>query len=277
MTRRAVAALLALSIAGHAAAQSAAEAFLSVCGNPKVSAQEAVRTCSRALATGDLTREQEAAAALNLGAAWVSLDSPAQAIAAYDRALAARPGWAIALAGRAAARVATGDLPGAAADWNAAVRAAPDDATVLGGRGAFRLTAGDAEGALADFDRARSRAPRDRDIAFNRALALGELGRDAEAEAGFTAILAAHPDDHGARLNRARLRAGSDPQAALADYAAIVAAAPGWSQPLVEQGALLDALGRRGEADASFRRAWELGHRSEALTARIQAMGAGAP
>jgi tetratricopeptide (TPR) repeat protein len=277
MIRCAAAALLALSIAGPAAAQSAAEAFLSVCGNPKASAQEAVRTCSRALATGDLTREQEAAAALNLGAASMALDSPAQAVAAYDRALAARPGWAVALAGRASAKAATGDLSGAAADWDAAVRAAPDDATVRGGRGAFRLTVGDAEGALEDLDRAKSRAPKDRDIAFNRALALGELGRDAEAVAVFSAILAAHPDDHGARLNRARLRAGPDPQAALADYATIIAAAPSWSQPLVEQGALLDALGRRAEADASFRRAWELGHRSEALTARIQAMGVGAP
>ena len=115
--------------------------------------------------------------------------------------------------------------------------------------------------------------PGDAALTFNRALALAALGRDAEAEAGFSRVIAADPQDTGAWLNRARLRAARDPLAALADYDRAVALAGGWSQPLVERGALLDSLGRTAEADADFRRAWELGHRSEALNARILAMG----
>jgi tetratricopeptide (TPR) repeat protein len=203
----------------------------------------------------------------------IALEAPDQAVAAYDRALQARPGWALAYAGRAGAREKLGDFPGAAVDWNLAVQAAPDDPVVLGGRGAFRLTAGNPTGALEDFDRARSRAPRDRDLTFNRALALAELGRDAEAEAAFTSVLQARPDDAGARLNRARLRAGPNPQGALDDFSAVIAAQPKWSQPLVERGALLESMGRVAEAEADYRRAWELGHRSDALTERITRMG----
>ncbi|PKP65150.1 MAG: hypothetical protein CVT86_03370, partial [Alphaproteobacteria bacterium HGW-Alphaproteobacteria-8] len=73
--------------------------------------------------------------------------------------------------------------------------------------------------------------------------------------------------------NRARLRAARDPQAALADYDRAVALAGAWSQPLVERGALLDSLGMTDAANADFRRAWELGHRSEALSARMLEMG----
>jgi hypothetical protein len=36
---------------------------------------------------------------------------------------------------------------------------------------------------------------------------------------------------------------------------------------------LLDAMGRRDEADRDFRRAWELGHRNELLTERMLEMG----
>lgn len=261
--------IIATLAAGSAQAQSAAEAFLSVCGNPRSSVAEAARTCRLALDTGRLTPEQEAAAALNLGAAMLETDNPEAAQSAYERALGVRPNWAPALAGRAAARAARGDAGGAAVDWNRAVDAAPDDPRIRGDRGAFRLSQGNAAGALEDIQRARAVKPGDPVLLFNLGLALGELQRDAEAEAAFSAVIAADPADAAAWLNRARVRLGRDRAAALADLNEAVARAGGWTQPLVERGALLDAMGRRAEADADFLRAFELGHRSEALNERV--------
>lgn len=270
----ALAALAMLTAAQPAAAQSAeGKAFLSVCGDRRASAAEVVRTCRLALREGSLDRAQRAGAALNLGAALMELDQPEQAIAAYGEALDAQPNGALALSGRAEARVAAGDLAGAAQDWRAAVASAPADGRILTSHGAFLLRTGDPAGALAAFEAALMRDPRARDARFNRGLALAELGRDGEAIAAFTAIILRDPEDLGAWMNRGRLRAASSPEAALTDFNRAVALAGDWSQALVERGALLDAMGRRAEADADFRRAWELGHRSEALNARIVAMG----
>lgn len=268
----AAAAAIAPAVA-PAVARAQAEGFLSVCGNRAASVAEVARTCRMALDTGALTPEQAVAAAINLGGALLDLGQPGPARDAYDGALALKPASALALAGRAEARAALGETGPAAVDWNRAVDLAPNDAALRAARGAFRLRAGNPGGALADFEMALARDPDDLSLVFNRALALAELGRDAEAEAGFSRVIAADPQDTGAWLNRARLRAARDPLAALADYDRAVALAGDWSQPLVERGALLDALGRTGAADADFRRAWELGHRSEALNARILAMG----
>lgn len=266
-------ALLALLLAAPAPVRAQAEGFLSVCGDRRASAAEVARTCRLALNTGALTLEQEVAAAINLGGALLDLDQPAPAREAYDRALALNPASALALAGRAEARAALGETGPAAVDWNRAVDLAPQDMGLRAARGAFRLRAGNPVGALEDFSRAQGARPDDLSLTFNRALALAELRRDAEAEALFSRVLAADPADTGAWLNRARMRAARDPSAALADYDRAVALAGDWSQPLVERGALYDSLGMTEAADADFRRAWELGHRSEALSARMLEMG----
>ena len=247
---------------------------LTMCGNPAEPPERAERWCSEAL-NGRLTPRQTALAALNLGLARLQLDDPARAEEAFDRALAADPSEVRALGGRAQAREAQGNLPGAAVDWNAALARASRDADLLAGRGAFRLRAGNPSGAAADFDAAARLEPREPRHRFNLGLALAELGRDAEAERAFSQVIAADPTDAGAWLNRARLRAVPDPQRALADFDKAVALGGEWSLPWFERGVLKDAMGRKAEADADFRRAWELGHRSEFLDERIRAMGVG--
>lgn len=68
------------------------------------------------------------------------------------------------------------------------------------------------------FGRAIAADARHTDASFERAAALMDLGRLAEAEAGFSSYLDARPDDADARLNRGRLRLALDrPDAALAD------------------------------------------------------------
>lgn len=262
--------LLAAALAAAPAVQ-ADDAALAVCGDPREPPERAARFCRQAL-DGRLGQREEALAALNLGLALLQMESPALAIAAFDRALGADPAEARALAGRAQAREATGALPQAAVDWNRAVALAPSEPAILSGRGAFRLRAGNAEGALADFSDARRAEPRNRSHEFNRGLALAELGRDDEAERAFSTVIAADSSDVGAWLNRARLRAGRDREAALRDFDAAVERAGDWPLPLFERGILLDAMGRRDAADRDFRRAWELGHRSAFLEERMAQM-----
>ena len=264
--------LLWLALADPAAGQGASA--LSMCGNPSEPPERAERWCSQAL-NGRLTPQQTALAALNLGLARLQLGDPVRAEEAFDRALLADPAEARALGGRAQAREAQGNLPGAAVDWNAALARAPRDADLLAGRGAFRLRAGNPAGAVADFETAARQEPRETRHRFNLGLALAEVGRDAEAERAFSQVIAADPTDAGAWLNRARLRAVPDPQRALADFDRAVAVGGEWSVPWFERGVLKDAMGRKAEADADFRRAWELGHRSEFLDERIRAMGLG--
>ncbi|MGF1658233.1 MAG: tetratricopeptide repeat protein [Rubrimonas sp.] len=271
MSRFALAALLALLTA--APGPAVANAFLALCGDPSAPAAQVAGACRRALEAGGLTRSQEAAAALNLGAAFLELGQPQQAEEAYDRALAVDPRAALALGGRARAREELGKAPLAAVDWNRAVDLAPRDAELRTGRGAFRLRAGNAQGALEDFDLALRASPRDRDATFNRGLALAALGRDAEAEQAFSAVLRADQGDVGAWLNRARIRASRDRAAALADFDQAVARAPEWSTPWFERGVLLEAMGRSDEAARDFRRAFELGHSSAYLTEKMLELG----
>jgi tetratricopeptide (TPR) repeat protein len=227
------------------------------------------------LRQGGLTAAEQARVATNLGSALLSLDRPRRAAEAFDRALAADPSIVEALAGRARAHERNGDRPRAAVDWNRAIALAPLDPEMLVGRGAFRLRAGNAAGALADFDAAQRRSPRDMAIAFNRGLALAELGRDTEAERMFSAVARSSPDDAAAWLNLGRMRVSRDREAALDDFDRAVAAAGDWSTPYLERGALLRAMGRSEDANRDFRRAWELGHRSEFLNARMLEMGEG--
>jgi tetratricopeptide (TPR) repeat protein len=269
MTRSFLAASAALFLASPAIAN---DALVARCGDPSAPAQQAARACADAL-RGDLPTAQRALVALNLGLARLTLDNPRGALDAFEQALAADPGEARALAGRGRARAALGRLPLAAVDFNRAVALSPRDPDILGGRGAFRLRAGNPVGALADFDAARRLDPREPLHDFNRGLALARLGRVAEAERAFSAVIRAAPDDAEAWLQRGRLRGAAQPSEAAADLERAIALRPEWGRARYERGLLREALGQQAAAEEDFRRAWELGHRDEALEERIRALG----
>jgi len=142
MRRHALALLLFLP--GPAPAQDAE--LLRQCGDVATPAHLAMRACRAVLRQGGLSRDQEVAVALNLGALSLQAEAAQQALEAYDRALARDPGSALAMAGRADALALAGDAPRAAVAWNRAVDAAPQDPDMHAGRGAFRLRHGDPEG-----------------------------------------------------------------------------------------------------------------------------------
>lgn len=105
-----------------------------------------------------------------------------EALAAYDRALAVRPGYR-------AAQMARDETRGLLAE-------------ALNRRGNDARAAGRADNALADYDRALALAPHYADARNNRAVALWGLGRLGEALAGFDAALAVKPDYVEAHYNR---------------------------------------------------------------------------
>lgn len=274
-SRRRLAALLLPALALGCAASPGTTGyrpFLELCGDPARPPGQAAQVCARALAAGGLSPEAEAGAAVNLGAALLDLGRPARAEAAYSRALSTGARAALAHEGRAKAREALGRLDEAAADWDRAAALAPSDPVTLTGRSAFRLRRGDAAGALADAEAGLARAPASVDLRVNRALALAALGREAEAEAALSAALRDAPEDARLRATRARLRAGRDPAGAVADYDRAIAARPDWAEAWFERGRLLDRLGRRGQAEEDFRRAWELGLRDPELAERVATM-----
>lgn len=97
-----------------------------------------------------------------------------EAIAAYDAALAADPRFAVALAGRAAARFEAGDIPGALADLDRAIDLG-EDAALLYNRAAALQAAGRWSHALADLEKAALLDPADPDIQADRERCLAHL------------------------------------------------------------------------------------------------------
>jgi hypothetical protein len=95
--------------------------------------------------------------------------------------------------------------------------------------------------------------------AINRAAALRQLGRDEEAAPLLRRALAAAPGDPDAnyRLGQIEL-AESDLDAALALFDRSLAGAPDYVRALLARAACLEKLGRRDEAEASYRRAIEI-------------------
>ena len=90
----------------------------------------------------------------------------------------------------------------------------------------------------------------------------------------FGGVLRDAPGDAAAHLARGRtLAAQGNLPGALRDFAAAARLRPDWPAPPLARGRALDAAGRAREADVAFRKAFELGDRSDWLRARVQGLG----
>lgn len=270
----AAAAAIAVCAAGAAAAQPAGvDAFLENCASRELSPSEAARFCTLAIASGELDPPTRARALLNRGAAMADQGGFERALGDYGGAARIAPdlfevwpnkGWALIRLGR----------PGEAVEsFSRALALRPDDVNAKIGRGAAHLRAGAAEIALLDLEDALARAPDSTHALYERGLALKALGLSGEAEASFTALLRRAPRDVPALLERAALRETMFPEGAIADYETSIGLSPENKTAHYRLGRLLDRLGRRAEADALLRRAWQLGWRDEWLHARMMALG----
>jgi len=207
------------------------------------------------------------------------------------------------------ARKALGDRDGALADLDRAIEGLPDEVALRVARSTLRASAGDGEGALADAEAAVELDPTDvtlhercgrlalaigqhqraadaygvaRRIAIEagelpdvehlagEALALGQLGRHAEALASLDHALAIAPDDPTLHCNRGWLLhvAGRDVEA-LADLDRAIALDPGYAKALQNRATIHTARGDRNRALADYRRLDELGHDVREAIARL--------
>ncbi|MFN3261732.1 MAG: tetratricopeptide repeat protein [Pikeienuella sp.] len=274
--KRALLLLFPLVLAAPAPA-AAQDGSLARCGALSAPAAEVAHHCRRALERGGLRAEQAFAAGLNLGDALIALGRAGEAKAAF--AAAAETGREAGLdrvelhLGIARAEEALGDRRAAATAFDRALALAPRSVDVRLARGAFWLRLGQGEAALEEFDAALRLDGGDADARFNRGLTLLTLGRDGAAEADFSAVIRDYPRDSGAFFHRARAREAARPEAALGDYDEAAALAPEWADPWLASARLLDRVGRREDANARYRRAFELGAKDPALLERIRALG----
>jgi tetratricopeptide (TPR) repeat protein len=177
----------------------------------------------------------------------------AEALAAYDAALALRPQSREALFNRANALQALERHAPAVAAYDALLALDPGDAQALNNRAVSLLALARFGEALASCEAALRLQPDYAGALHNRGNALAQLDRHDEALASIDGALAQQPDHAAAWSSRGRLllRAGRHEEA-LAAFEEAVRLRPGDAASLCDQGRALQALGRTAEALATL-------------------------
>ncbi len=192
-----------------------------------------------------LRQQPDAAETLmHLGLVLAALGSDADALAMLERATkAARPGEsliAIAFAQRGEILMAQQRAREAVAEFDKALAADPSLAAVWNNRGLALNALKQHEAALASFDRAAALSPASIEIHNNRGDTLREMRRHEDALASFDRALSINPDDWATRNNRAiALTFMGRIDEALADYDRALGVEPNIAQALHARGNLL--------------------------------------
>jgi tetratricopeptide (TPR) repeat protein len=209
------------------------------------------------------------------------------------------------------ARKSLGDREGALSDLDCALEGMPDEIPLRVARSTLRASGGDLDGGLADAEYAAKLAPRDASLhercgrlalALGRceraaeayatarriatdggnvpdiehlageALAIGQLGRHADALALLDRALVISPDNPSLHCNRGWMfhLANRDTEA-LADLDRAIALDPSYAKALQNRAAIYTKRGDRNRALADYRRLDELGHDVTDAIARLVA------
>lgn len=147
----------------------------------------------------------ESTALVPLGICRAAQGKHSEAVAAFDQALTLGAGTAVLHRARAESLSNLNRPAEALASYDRAV-AADDNAESRIGRGMLRLSMQCDSEALFDFDRALTFSPAIADGWLGRGIALFRLGRFDEAEAAFDECLRLRPQDKNALYNRANAR-----------------------------------------------------------------------
>ncbi len=163
--------------------------------------------------TADATCERLTVQYPNFAAGWfaashiaMALRSPANSLAAIDRALAVEPLNVGFLTHRAQCLLALNRRQDALNMTDAVERCAPTNPAIWDAIGMVRTGANEHRGALAAYERAVALAPQEPHFIYNRAAARRFLGDLEGAEADYDRVIALRPLDYEAYLNRSELR-----------------------------------------------------------------------
>lgn len=177
----------------------------------------------------------------------------AEAVAAYDAALALRPASPEAHFNRANALQALDQHEEAVTAYDALLTLHPADPQALNNRAVSLLALGRASEALASCVAALLLQPGYAGALHNRGNALAQLDRPEEALASIGAALAQQPEHAAAWSSCGRLLQGAGRhEEALAAFEAALRLRPGDPVSLCDHGGALQALGRPGDALASL-------------------------
>ena len=165
---------------------------------------ESIRLYSKAIDTGELTRENLAVAFNNRGIAYRAKDLQDLAIEDYDTAIMLMPEYSFAYYNRGLARYSKGLYDAAIGDFDMVLRLEPDDAEVINNRGVARHGKGEFERAIADYDAALAIDPGYAYAYYNRGNANRALGRYTLAVDDYDRTIELDPNDveaYGSRGN----------------------------------------------------------------------------
>jgi tetratricopeptide (TPR) repeat protein len=166
---RATGVLLILAIAGVCRAAPADDIRLcneTAESNPEV----AIRACTAAIGSGQLSGADLAGASLSRGIAHAAKAEYELAIRDFDQAIRSKPDFAEAFANRCRAYIHKREDARALPDCEEAIRLDPNPARPLCSRARIRFDSGDYDGAMLDYDQA---------IRLDPGLAVGYVGRAA--------------------------------------------------------------------------------------------------
>ncbi len=165
------------------------------------------------------------------------------------------PDFAWAQLNRGLALAKDGRLAEARAAYDRALAISPDFAEARVDRGLACLELGDPVAAVADLGRALALGRRELGTMVAWADALSRLGRRAEADREFAALLARRPNDPDPRVARGFTHLVDDPAAAVADFRRALALAPHHARAplgLAFASRAADPRGALGQADRAL-------------------------
>ena len=176
-----------------------------------------------------------------------------EAIEAYDKALAIKPGLHEALNNKGIALADLGKLDEAIEAYDKALAIKPGDHKVLNNKGTALADLGKLDEAIEAYDKALAIKPGLHEALNNKGIALADLGKLDEAIEAYDKALAIKPDDHETLYNKGIALADLGKlDEAIEAYDKALAIKPDGHETLYNKGIALRKLGKLDEAIEAY-------------------------
>ena len=224
----------------------------------------AIRACTEAIGSGQLSGADLASASLDRGIAYVAKESYDLAIQDFDQAIRSQPDLAAAFENRCRAYLRKHDDGRALPDCEQAIRLDPKAARPVYGRGVIRFHSGDYDGAMRDFEQAIRLDPQFAMGYAGRASVFGRRGQYDQAIQDYEQALRLSPtSDIYVRRGRLYAQKGDD-KSAIRDLDQAIRLNPKFSMAYTSRAYVYGKRGQYDQAIQDCERALRLGPDAEA-------------